>query len=226
MSYLRATIYSIFGKSPFEDVVKHGEAIYEVVKEAKNVFELFIEGRYEELEEAYKKVHEKEHNADRIKMRVYSELPKNIFLPVARSDIIELVDMQDKVADRAEDVIKLITFTRIESIPEEIFIKMKEMMELSLESVKVLKDAIEEVSILLKSSFGKKEREKMIKITKEVSKKEHIVDLKEYEVKKELYNLQIDPFIKVHLKEIITEIGRISDFAENTADILRLIASE
>ncbi|MDO2167407.1 DUF47 family protein, partial [Escherichia coli] len=54
-----------------------------------------------------------EQEADRLKKNVRMHLPKSLFLPVPRSDLLELLSVQDKVANRAKDIVGLMLGRRM-----------------------------------------------------------------------------------------------------------------
>ncbi|MBN0099014.1 DUF47 family protein, partial [Pseudomonas aeruginosa] len=54
-----------------------------------------------------------EQEAERLKKNVRMHLPKSLFLPVPRSDLLELLSVQDKVANRAKDIVGLMLGRRL-----------------------------------------------------------------------------------------------------------------
>ena len=65
----------------------------------------------EEWETAYdiqQKIIKFEHEADAIKRSIRLSLPKSLFLPVPRTDLLQIVTVQDKVANRAKDIAGLV----------------------------------------------------------------------------------------------------------------------
>ena len=47
-----------------------------------------------------------EEEADRVKNKLRRRLPRTLFMPVGRADILEVLDMQDSIADVAQDIFR------------------------------------------------------------------------------------------------------------------------
>ena len=59
------------------------------------------------VRQKYNKVRELESKADAIKRKVRIKLHRNLFLPVARTDLLSLLVTQDNLANQTKDVIGL-----------------------------------------------------------------------------------------------------------------------
>ena len=66
---------------------------------------------------AKERIFEKEAEADRIKNDLRGALPKSLFMPVDRRDLLEVLQMQDSIADTAQDIAGLLIERRME-IPD------------------------------------------------------------------------------------------------------------
>ena len=60
-----------------------------------------------------------ENEADELKKQLRLHLPKGLFMPVARADLLALLASQDKIANKAKDVAGLITGRKME-FPESV----------------------------------------------------------------------------------------------------------
>jgi len=66
--------------------------------------------------EAKDRIFEREAEADRIKNELRLHLPKSLFMPVDRRDLLEVLHLQDTIANTAQDIAGLLVERQM-SIP-------------------------------------------------------------------------------------------------------------
>ncbi|MCX6339011.1 MAG: DUF47 family protein, partial [Candidatus Aureabacteria bacterium] len=80
----------------------------EKVKECLDLFEttiaLYLDGKEEEANVSSYNVHKKEHEADECRRKILAKLSEGAFLPFFREDYIGIVELVDKIANRAKTV--------------------------------------------------------------------------------------------------------------------------
>lgn len=145
-------------------------------------------------------------------------------MPVNRGDLLRFLKEQDCMADTAEDVAIIMTFRRVEDMPQEIkenFIKLTEKV---VESVDALEIAALEIDELLESSFSQMETEKILEIVHKVDEKEWEADKIGIDLVKSIYaNEETLQFKTCYLKDLAAKLGRIADHAENAGDRMRVM---
>lgn len=220
-------ILRLFGQSPFKPLHLHVQRVQETVDLLKPIVKAFCEEDFDKLKELAEKTSKAEHDADVIKRDIREHLPKSIFMPVDRSDLLLFLKEQDSIADSAEDVAVLMTLRETRKIPEEI---KEGLMELT-DSVVATVDALEVVSLevnkLLESYFSKKETKKIIGLIHKVDEMEWRSDKIGLNLAKTIYKHEKDLGLGVlYLNHISETLGSVADHAENTGDRLRtMIAS-
>src|SRR5690606_14718545 len=110
---------NIFGSSPVMPLEKHCDIAYRCTRELVGFFEAAIAGNWEEAQAIRDTIEELEHEADDLKKEIRLHLPKSLFMPVPREDLLELLLVQDKMANRTKDVSGLVLGRKM-SIPSEI----------------------------------------------------------------------------------------------------------
>ncbi|MCB1871680.1 MAG: DUF47 family protein, partial [Gammaproteobacteria bacterium] len=90
-------ISAMFGKSPFKAMQKHMRIVDECVAEVPGLFQALVDNDAALISQK-DKIFEKEEAADELKNTLRHHLPKSIFMPVDRRDLLELLDMQDSIA--------------------------------------------------------------------------------------------------------------------------------
>jgi predicted phosphate transport protein (TIGR00153 family) len=218
------TIMKLFGKSPFKPLQNHMEKVFLCINELPLLFKKIFEKDMTEIEKIAKKISKLEHEADLTKNDIRNHLPKSLFLPIKREDLLIILSLQDSFADKAEDIAVLSTFRTLEGMEElkkdfEIFYKK------NMESFDLAKQVIKEFDSLLEASFGGIEAEKVKNMTEELAFKEHEIDKLQYLLLKHLYqhgeNLSFPMFTL--WQTLIREVGDISNIAENLGNRIRMI---
>ena len=63
-------------------------------------------------------ISEYEHSADITKNEIRNNLPRGLFLAINRTDLLEILSLQDSIADKAEDLGIIMTLKELEPIKE------------------------------------------------------------------------------------------------------------
>lgn len=104
---------SLFGRSPIGPMQQHIAKAHECAAGLLPFFRAVIAEDWAQVEQVQQDMVRLEQEADRLKKNVRMHLPKSLFLPVPRSDLLELLSVQDKVANRAKDIAGLMLGRRM-----------------------------------------------------------------------------------------------------------------
>jgi predicted phosphate transport protein (TIGR00153 family) len=214
-------ISKLFGKSPFEPLYQHMLKVKACVDLVKPLMESFIDGDQENVEKFAKQIFKAEHEADLVKKEIRSSLPKSVFLPVARGDLLRFVKEQDSIADSAEDLAALVTM-RPMSVPDGLKDNLKALVYKVLETYEIAMKVSSEIKLLAETSFGGFEAHKVLEMIEEIKLKEWEADLVQMKSAKKLFKMEkeIDPVSIMMWTHIFKELGALANHAENTGDNL------
>jgi uncharacterized protein len=218
------TLARIFGRSPFAPLQTHMNKVASCVNEITPLFNSLKQKNFTRLEEIAQKISNKEHEADLTKNDIRNNLPAGLFLPIARQTILEILSLQDNIADKAENAAVLLTFLPLEINP--LFASdFEAFLNKNLETFQVAKKIIQELGELLESSFGGSEAEKVKKMVEEAAYKEHECDiLQRTLIKKLLGNAQEMQVAHFYLwMKVVQELSGLSDESEKLANRVRMI---
>lgn len=218
------TIFELFAKSPFGPLTEHTEKVHETALLVRPLFEAFLAGEWERTEEIYRHISKLEHKADLQKNEIRDHLPRSVFLPVDRGDVLRLLKEQDGIADSAEDLGVLLTLRRtrsLETLTPQILAFVDEVIRTS----ELLLEAARELTLLVESSFGGPEVEKLLRKVAEVNDQEWEADKCQWAVSRSLLAREdeLDPVSILMWMRILEVLGSLANHAENTADLLRLM---
>lgn len=84
-------ISKIFGASPVGPIQKHMDTCYRCAKELIAFFGHVVGEDWDRVEASRKTIVELENEADDLKRELRAHLPKSLFMPVPREDLLELL---------------------------------------------------------------------------------------------------------------------------------------
>jgi len=105
---------NIFGSSPVRPLEKHIGIAYRCAKQLQPFFSAANKGNWDKALAARDMIEKLEHEADDIKKKIRLQLPKSLFMPVPREDLLELLLVQDKIANRTKDVSGLVVGRKLQ----------------------------------------------------------------------------------------------------------------
>jgi hypothetical protein len=164
-----------------------------------------------------------EHGADKVKNEIRDHLPRSIFLPVAREDLLDIIRVQDGIADSAEDVGVIFTLRRMESIPE-LSEPLRYLARTARESAAGYGAVIAELDKLVEASFAGKEAERVLELINRVGELEHEADVAQARLSIRLFEVEdkLKPAALYLWIEIIRTLSRVANRSETAANRLRM----
>jgi len=217
---------NIFGSSPIEPLEKHVDLAYQATKVLNTFFDAVVKNNWEEATSAHQKIIEYEQNADELKKEIRLHLPRNLFMPVPREDVLELLLVQDRMANRARDVAGLV-LGRSMAIPEPIAEEFLEFVRRNVDAAKQARKSVRELDELFTSGFRGAEVTLVERLIEELDKIESDSDSLEVNLRASLFAIEekIDPVSVIFLYRIIELTGEIADMAERVGRRLEILYS-
>jgi predicted phosphate transport protein (TIGR00153 family) len=209
------TILKLFGRSPFAPLQSHMEKIADCIHLLTKLFDAVLAEDQKEVEVIAEQISKLEHKADLAKNDIRNHLPKSLYLPIDRSHLLEILTLQDNLADKAEDVAVLVTLKPLKILDsfKDLFF---EFLAKNIETFDEVHKVIKEMHDLLESSFGGSEAEKVRILVDQVAYKEHEVDLIQRRLLKEVFKIEDEmSYSTFHLwQRIFESIADISNTSE------------
>jgi predicted phosphate transport protein (TIGR00153 family) len=213
--------------SPFKPIQQHMKIVFSCVCLIPPLFDAVYREDSSLVSDFAKQLKLLETEADKLKSTFRLNMPKSLFLPVNRKDLLSLIADQDKIADTAEDIGKTFLFRKM-TVPEGIKALLDELLEGTMEITAAAKEMIEQLDELLEVGFAGRELDKVSLMIAGVRRSEHNIDDIMHRIKKELFTIEqdLDPVSVMFWYKIIDMLGLISDQSENLADRLLLFLSK
>lgn len=219
-----ANLSNLFGRSPIKPMQEHMELAVKAASELTSFFEAVTSDDWTRASEIQQRVVKFEHDADEIKKQLRLHLPKSLFLPVPRTDLLELLTMQDRIPNRAKDIAGIIMGRRM-TIPASMKDQMNEFVRASVAAAEQALIAINELDELLETGFSGRELTVVENMIKELDELENKTDHLEIGVRTSLFALeaQLPPVDVMFLYNIIDWVGDIANRAHDVGGRLQLL---
>lgn len=140
---------SLFGRSPIGPMQQHMAKSHECAANLVPLFQAVMAEDWEKVEQIQQQMSQLENEADKLKKSVRQHLPKSLFLPVPRSDLLDLLSVQDKIANRAKDIAGLM-LGRCMTIPQALQPQMLAYVQRTVDASAQALKALKELDSLLK----------------------------------------------------------------------------
>jgi hypothetical protein len=215
---------NLFGKSPFSALQGHMRVVLECVEEVPALFEALAKGDQEAVTAVKDTIFEREAAADSIKNEMRNRLPKSLFMPVDRRDLLEVLQMQDSIADTAQDIAGLLVERPME-LPEFMQEPMLALASRCVDTCKMSAQIIEELDELLAMGFRGREATRVEEMVTALNKIEDETDDLGIELTRRLFQHEdeIKPVSVMMWYQLIEWVGDLADYAEKVGDRLRLM---
>jgi predicted phosphate transport protein (TIGR00153 family) len=217
-------LLAMFGKSPFKPLQAHMRAVNECVAEVPGLFQALIDGDQAALEAQKNKIFERENAADGLKNELRIHLPKSLFMPVDRRDLLDVLGMQDSIADTAQDIAGLLMERNME-VTEEMKAPLLQLVQRCVATCGQAVKIIEEMDELVEMGFRGAEATQVEQMVDELNRMEDETDELGMALTRSLFARedQMRPVSVVFWYQLIQWIGDLADYAEKVGDRLRLL---
>ena len=221
------TFSRLFGQSPFLPLQTHMRVVLECAREIQPLIEALARGDQATVVKAKDHIFEREAEADRIKNELRLQLPRSLFMPVDRRDLLEVLHMQDAIANTAQDVAGLL-IERQMSIPEFMHDPLIALTSRCIDTCEHSASIIETLDELLAMGFRGREVEKVDAMLAELNSIEDETDELGITLARSLFNheSEMDPVSVMMWYRLIEWIGDLADYAEKVGDRLRLLIAK
>jgi predicted phosphate transport protein (TIGR00153 family) len=218
------TIASLFGHSPVKPLQKHMASVQQCVAELEPFMAAVLQKDWTKARKLQKKISKLERDADKLKKHLRLHLPKSLFMPMSRRDVLEVLTMQDNIANKAKDIAGLITGRHI-VIPEELSADVTKFVDRSIAAAKQASKAIDELDELVETGFRGNEVAIVQSMIKELDDIESETDVIQIKIRTKLFKQEKDlpPIEVMFLYKVLEWIGDLGDISQRVGSRLDLM---
>ncbi len=214
----------LFSQSPLRPLQKHMAVAYETAQALAIFYAETQQLHWVEAKISQQKIIRLENIADDLKRELRTHLPKSLFLPVARGDILAMLSTQDKIANQAKDIAALMLGRQM-VIPEPLQVNFRTLLTLSLATCEKAKLAIDEFDELLECGFRGSELQFVETMIDELERLEHQTDEIQAILREHLFSIEksLPPIDVIFLYKLIDFVGALADHAHDVGGKLQIL---
>jgi predicted phosphate transport protein (TIGR00153 family) len=217
---------NIFGSSPVKPLEEHIGIAHRCAKQLSGFFAAAVAGDWDKAIEFRAEIERLEHAADDLKKEIRLNLPKSLFMPVPREDLLELLLVQDKIANRTKDVSGIVLGRKMQ-IPSQIAEQFLEFVDRNIDASKQARKSVRELDELFTAGFRGAEVDLVAGMIEELDQIETDTDDKQAALRAAVFAIEstLNPVDAVFLYQVIETTGQIADMAERVGRRLELLLS-
>jgi predicted phosphate transport protein (TIGR00153 family) len=198
-------IFNIFARSPIGPLQAQMEKVHACCSALPQFFQAVFANDWVEVDIKRNYIANLEHDADDLKKELRLHLPKGLFMPVARGDILEMLTIQDLIANRAKDITGIVLGRKMQfpvQVQEHYLKFLNRCIDASAQAYKV----IHELDNLLETGFSGREVTLVEEMIHELDAIENDTDAMQVTIRYELFQIekQLNPVDVMFLYKYLT----------------------
>ncbi len=216
------SIAKLFGRSPFVPIQQHMERVARCVAKGQALLDAYLVGDQATVEQLAKEIDLIEAEADEIKRDVEQQVRGGVFMAVERSRLIQVIVVQDSIADKMQNLARLTTLRACEE-PPPFLSTFKKFLELNIELFFAIRKVIDELDELLEAGFSGGEAQAVAQLIARVSDLEDEADDLQHTLLKELFTVEhkMSPGAFFLWTKIFKQVGDIGDRSNQLGNRVR-----
>jgi len=215
---------NMFGRSPIRPLEEHMSNVHACVKELYPFFEAVLLKDFKQGATLQQHIAALENKADVMKRDLRLHLPKGLFMSFSRSDLLELLTVQDQLANKAKDIAGVVLGRQM-IFPEELGVPFIAFVKRNIEASEQANTAIHELDELLETGFSGNEIKILDSMIAQLSDIEKDTDQQQIELRHIVFDLEstLPPIHAMFLYKIIEWVGDLADHAREVGDDLQIL---
>ncbi|MFQ3309717.1 MAG: putative phosphate transport protein (TIGR00153 family), partial [Porticoccaceae bacterium] len=182
------SISNLFGKSPIRPLQEHMSLVVVCASKLEPFFEAVIAVDWPTASEVFDRISDDENQADELKKQFRLNMPKSLFMPVSRGDLLGILAQQDNIANTAKDVCGIVLGREMD-IPASLQSDFIAYVKSAIETCEKARTAIDELDELLETGFTGQEVKFVKKLIRDLDAQEQKVDKRERKLRHRLFKI-------------------------------------
>ncbi|OOR99304.1 TIGR00153 family protein [Haemophilus paracuniculus] len=217
-------ILGLFAQSPLKPLQKHSTKVTECAELLVPFFEATFQNNWEEAEKVRGQIIDLERRADALKREIRLKLPRGLFMPVERTDLLELVTQLDKLANYSRDISGRIIGRQL-VIPASMQPAFKNFLARSLDATRQVRKVVDEMDQLLETGFRGRELKFVNNMILELDAIEDDSDQLQIILRRSLLEVEkeLNPIDVMFLYKCIERVSLLADQAQRIGSRIELM---
>ena len=220
-------ISNLFGKSPIRPLQEHMQLVVACASQLEPFFEAVIVDDWKGASDIFDKIADDENRADELKKQFRLNMPKSLFMPMSRGDLLGILAQQDNIANATKDICGIVLGREMD-IPSVLQSDFIAYVKSAIETCEKALKAIDELDELLETGFTGQEVKFVKKLIRDLDSQEQKVDKRERKLRHRLFKIEAEmpPVHVIFLYNVIDNIGGVADTAEQVGNQLELLLAK
>ena len=214
----------LFGRSPFVPLQLHLDKISDCVQATVILLDRICAGEEFDVNEEARAISLLEHKADLVKNDIRNNLPRGLFMAIERGQLLEILSLQDSIADKSEDIAVLMSIRPVKVISG-LSVDLKAYIEGNVRAFQSVLQVMRELDALIESGFGGTEASRVDKMIDDVAHAEHECDIMQRQLMRNVLEhegeLSMGDFFV--WQRLLHDIAGISNQSEKLANRVRML---
>lgn len=201
------------------ELLRYLDMVVEIVRGLRKALSHLNNGRTADAKSELTRTIQADTEADNVRREIAEKLPQLVEEPQLREEILRLLRMLDRVSEWTKESARYLDVLPYLDLPQEIKEGVEELARLALEGA-------EKLGLALRA-LAEGDRERCLEYCREVEDVEERADQAIHSSRKNLiaYGPRLqNPSAVVLLRDFLEALENITDYEEDAADVLRLIA--
>ena len=223
----RGSFLDLLAQSPVKPMLEHALIAGNCTDELGVFIAALNENDWQGAIKSRERIVELEHEADDLKRQIRGHLPKSLFLPVPRADLLDLFRRVDRLPNTAKDISGLMMGRKMQ-VPDGIRVSFTDFVTKAVNTARQAAKSVERLDDLFRAAFRGEVAKTLGVLVQQLDALEHETDEAEIAVRAELFAFENDitPIEVVFLYEVVKEIGELADRAQQVGHRLLMLVAK
>lgn len=223
---VKPAISDVISNSPLALLERHAGVCVDCVERLPQYFAEAQANRWGRARDVREEICRFEGLADELKQDVRSNLPRGLWMSVSRADLLELVRVQDKMANGVKEVAG-ISLGRQLAFPAAMTSELADFIEVVVQVGRAVVKIIGATRELSRSAFGTRQTNIILDLVSAIEADERRSDEMQTALRARLkeHETELSAVDAIFLYQLLAAIGDIADNAEKVAHRAQIIAT-
>lgn len=223
----RSYFSGIFGTSPIKPLQEHVTKAVECAEQLVPLFEAVARNDFDDVAAVQAEISRLEDEADDMKKELRMRLPRTLFMPVDRRDVLEMLRLQDRIANRSKDIAGLVLGRRM-TLPGSLVTPFMEFVQRSIDAVRQAKKTVDELDELVETGFRGSEVAVVEALLEDLDRIEKDTDNMQIRLRRSLRDMEDTlPAVDVmFLYRVLELVGKLADNAQQVGARLQIMLAK
>jgi predicted phosphate transport protein (TIGR00153 family) len=214
---------NLFGESPFGALEAHGEKVHQCVRLLNDVFAAVRSRDQPRLRALAEQISKIETEADKVRNHIHEILASKTLLSIRKEEIFDILEQQDSMADRAEDIGFMFTYRNMDLPPPEMDLVIDYVRKV-LRCCELASGIMSRLDLLVESSFKGRDALTVLKLVTELAEREDELKPAQFDLTRKLLAVesQLPPVEAVLWMKAIALLGELAKSADRTGNGIRM----